>query len=41
MDEPQVVINKTEKPNSFECGKAGMRHKLYYDNADDLNTQIE
>ena len=38
--EPQIIINKTEKPNSFETGKAGSRFKLYFDTAEDLETQI-
>jgi len=38
--EPQVIINKTEKPNSFETGKAGSRFKLYFDTVEDLETQI-
>lgn len=38
--ESQTIINKTEKPNSFEFGKAGSRFKLYFDTAEDLNKQI-
>ena len=40
MNEEQVVISKTEKPNSFECGKAGNRFKLYFTDATDLKSQI-
>ena len=37
----QVVINKTEKPSSYEFGKAGNRFKLYFDTAEDLKAQID
>lgn len=36
----QIIINKTEKPNSYEFGKAGNRFKLYFDDGDDLLKQI-
>jgi len=36
----QVIINKTEKPNSFEVGKVGNRFKLYFDTAENLQEQI-
>lgn len=36
----QVVINRTDKPHSFEFGKAGMRHKIYYNDVLDLQLQI-
>ena len=39
--ENQIVINKTEKPNSFECGKAGNRFKIYYDTVEDLKTHLK
>ena len=39
--EEQIVINKTEKPNSFETGKAGARFKLYFDTAEGLKSQID
>ena len=39
--EEQIVINKTEKPNSYEFGKAGNRFKLYFDTAEDLKLQID
>jgi hypothetical protein len=35
------VINKTEKPSSYEFGKAGNRFKLYFDTAEDLFNQIK
>jgi len=34
--EEQTVLNKTDKPNSWEVGKAGNRFKLYFNDADDL-----
>lgn len=37
----ELVINKTEKPNSYEFGKAGNRFKLYFDTALNLEFQIE
>jgi len=39
--EEQVVINKTEKPNSYEFGKAGNRFKLYFNDAIDLQLLIK
>jgi len=36
----QIVIHKTERPNSYEFGKAGNRIKVYFDTAQDLNEQI-
>ena len=39
--EEQIIINKTERPNSFESGKAGARFKLYFDNAEDLDKQVK
>ena len=39
--EEQVIINKTEKPNSYEKGPSGDRHKLYYSDANDLAKQIK
>jgi hypothetical protein len=41
MAEEQIIINKTEKPNSYETGSAGSRFKLYFDTASDLKQQIE
>jgi hypothetical protein len=35
------VINRTEKANSFEFGKAGQRHKVYYDVEEDLKKAID
>lgn len=39
--EEQVVINKTYRANSYEFGKAGNRFKLYFEDAQDLKTQID
>ena len=41
MSEEQIVISRKEKPNSFEFGEVGNRFKLYFDDADDLELQIE
>jgi len=38
---PQVVINRTERPCSFEFGKAGNRFKLYFEDVTDLDNQIK
>lgn len=37
----QVILNKTEKPNSFEFGRAGNRFKVYYDKPEELRKHIE
>jgi len=39
--EPTIVINKTERPNSYEYGKAGARVKLYFETVDDLKLQMD
>ena len=39
--ESQTILNKTEKPNSYEFGKAGNRFKLYFDTAEDLKAQMK
>ena len=36
----QYVINSTVKPNSFEYGSAGNRHKIFYDNPVELELHI-
>ena len=40
---PQTCIhlNRTERPNSYEFGKAGNRFKLYFDKPAELVSQIE
>ena len=40
-DKLQLLINKTEKPNSFEVGKTGSRFKIYFDTAEDLKSQVD
>mgnify|MGYP001562516336 CR=1 FL=1 len=35
------IVTKTERPNSFEFGKAGQRHKVYYDDEDSLKKAID
>lgn len=35
------VIQKTEKANSYEFGKAGNRFKVYFETAEDLKEQID
>jgi len=37
----QTIINKTERPNSYEFGKAGNRFKLYFEDAWDLKQQLK
>ena len=39
--EEQIIINKTERPNSFETGKAGARFKIYYSNPTDLKNHLK
>lgn len=34
-------VNRTERPNSFEFGKAGQRHKIYYEDEADLKKRID
>lgn len=36
-----IVKNITEKPHSYEFGKAGSRHKVYYSEVSDLKAHIE
>lgn len=40
-DKVELVLNVTEKPNSYECGKAGNRHKVYYGDQADLRRQLD
>ena len=39
--EEQVVMNKTERPSSYEFGKAGNRFKIYFKDVADLNAQLK
>ena len=36
-----VVINRTEKPHSFEFGPANMRHKVYYGDIAELKAHLK
>ena len=36
-----IVIQRTEKPHSYEFGKASARHKIYYNEVSELKTHIE
>lgn len=37
----ETILNKSDKPHSFECGKAGARHKIYYNSVDELVLHLE
>ncbi len=39
--EEQIIIKKTEKPNSFEFGKVGNRFKVYYDTPEELKAHLD
>lgn len=39
--EEQTIINRNEKPNSYEFGKASNRWKLYFNTAEELKTLID
>jgi hypothetical protein len=36
-----VVIQRTEKPHSYEFGKPSARHKIYYETVEELKAHIE
>ena len=36
-----VVLNRTEKPHSYEFGKSTGRHKIYYSTVEELKQHIE
>lgn len=36
-----IIINRTEKPHSYEFGKAGDRHKIYYNDVSELLEHIK
>lgn len=40
-EDKKIIINKTEKPNSWETGPTGNRFKIYFEDAEDLKKQIE
>lgn len=35
-----IEIQKVEKPNSFECGRASLRHKVYYNEIEELRKRL-
>lgn len=35
------MVQETRAPNSFEFGKAGQRHKVYYENLEEMKLKIE
>jgi len=37
----QIVINKNEKANSFEVGRASARHKIYYETPEELKEHLD
>lgn len=46
LNQPQtarhdIVVTRTEKPHSYEFGKSGDRHKIYYNDVKDLQAHIE
>jgi len=41
QENTSFVVNVTNKPSSYEFGKAGNRFKLYFDTAEDLKQQID
>jgi hypothetical protein len=41
MNEETITRIITDRPNSFETGKASSRFKIYFNTAEDLNKQIE
>ena len=41
MKEEQIIINKTDKPHSFETGSAGARHKIYYNTPEGLQAHLK
>jgi len=39
--EEQIIKNVTEKPHSYEVGKAGKRFKLYFADLNELSAQLK
>lgn len=39
--EEQLIINRNEKPNSYEFGKASNRWKLYFNDAEELKKLMD
>lgn len=40
QENTSFVVNETKRANSYEFGKAGNRFKLYFEDATDLENQI-
>lgn len=38
--QPTVHIHRTERPNSFEFGPAGARHKVFYEKPEELEELV-
>ena len=36
-----IIVSRTEKPHSYEFGKAGNRFKLYFETAEDLKILVD
>lgn len=36
-----VIIQRTDKPHSYEFGKANNRHKIYYNKVEELKAHID
>jgi DNA-binding transcriptional MerR regulator len=41
MSEEQIILNKTDKANSWETGATGNRWKFYFNDVIDLLEQIK
>lgn len=41
QDNTTFVISRAERPSHYECGKAGDRHKIYYNDTADLKDQVK
>lgn len=41
QENTSFVIEEKKCANSYECGKAGARHKIYYEDAADLKNKID
>ena len=41
QDNTTFVVNETNRPSSYEFGKAGNRFKIYFDTPQNLKNQID
>ena len=41
LNQHDVVIQRTDRPHSFEFGKATERHKIYYNSVEELSAHID